>query len=693
MNSESKRRRLSQICVLALLVFCGHTAPVPLGSPFAGLSGRILTGDEILVVPGPSWYESGGRWQILGEASLVCMIQRMPAAPLTFMASFAGAPIPMTILWDGVDVTAQVRPTSDRSIELVIDPKLLDLGTHELSFVVKHADDRPIFTSIGYRVGKIVKSFPVKERLRYSYASSLLSRGVTGIDNFDTLGGFLFEGPQSRTLLAGHGSRFSATLENASFADAEFVVRDRSVRLRPFERRNVSFDVSSGSGAFGLEVRGDADGMFLWGAPLLEAQTADERPPIVLITLDTVRRDALGPYGGDRARTPGLTAFAEHASVYERAYSTSPWTLPAHASIFTGLYPSRHGAGVNSNYLGAYHKTLAELLHRAGYDTAGFAGGLLCRFPSGLAQGFLTYRDPEGFETPDAVLTEKAAARIANVKHTPLFLFANYFGAHFPFGSSAANTAVTPLFQLAISGDSNAWERVVGGEVAPLAADVDAMRDAYLAEVSETDAAVSKLFDALRRARLYDRALIVVVSDHGELLGERGFFMHGSRLDDELVAIPLMIKWPHQRSGTRERELVSIVDLFPTILGAAGVEAPSSDGIDLSPAGARALAARRMIVAEEHERAFHPLYANMRVDQDLFRLQTRERMMLVTNRATICHLPNGDAWRVVDCTAPEAADMPSVPELVRDSFNSEPRGHREMDEDQIRNLRSLGYLR
>jgi arylsulfatase A-like enzyme len=348
---------------------------------------------------------------------------------------------------------------------------------------------------------------------------------------------------------------------------------------------------------------------------------------------------------------------------------------------------------VNAQHLGAHHRTLAELVRDAGYDTAGFAGGLLCGFPSGLAQGFLTYRDPEGFKTPDAVLTEKAAARIAKATRTPLFLFANYFGAHFPFRPSRANAAATPVFQLAISGDSSAWDRVVGGEVAPGPGDLDAMRTAYLAGVSGTDAEVSKLFDALRKADLYDRALIVVVADHGELLGEHGFFMHGSRLDDELVAVPLMIKWPHQQGGNRERELVSIVDLFPTILAVAGADAPPSDGIDLSAAGARALAARRMIVAEEHERAFHPLYANMRIDRDLFRLQTRERMMLVTNRTTICHLPNGDSWRVVDCTAPEASDMPSVPELVRDSFRSEPRGRREMDEEQIRNLRSLGYLR
>lgn len=698
MNRESKWRPLSRICVLTLVVFCGHTAPVSLGSPFAGLSGRILTRDAVLVVPGPSWYESGGQWQILGEASFVCMIQRMPVAPLAFLISFATRPIPVTILWDGVDVTAQLRPTSDRSFDLVIDPMLLGLGTHELTLVPNRVEDRPTFASIGYRVGEKVKSFPVKERLRYSYESSLLSRGVTGIDNFETLGGFMFEGPQSRTLLAGDSSRFSATLENGSFADAEFTVSDRSVRLRPFERRNVSFDVPSDTGTVGLAVRGDADGMFLWGAPLLEAKTPDERPPIVLITLDTVRRDALGPYGGNRALTPGLTAFAGHASVYDRAYTTSPWTLPAHASIFTGLYPSRHGAGVNAKHLGAHHRTLAELVRDAGYDTAGFAGGLLCGFPSGLAQGFLTYRDPEGFETPDPVLTQKAAARIANATRTPLFLFANYFGAHFPFARSSqnkapANAAVTPLFRLAISGDSDAWERIVGGEVAPAAGDLDAMRTAYLSGVSGTDAAVSKLFDALRKAGLYDRALIVVVADHGELLGEGGFFMHGSRLDEALVAVPLMIKWPHQRNGTRERELVSIVDLFPTILAVAGVEAPPSDGIDLSPAGARALAKRPMVMVEEHERAFHPLYANMRIDRDLFRLQTRERMMLVTNRTTICHLPDGDSWRVIDCMAPEAADMPSVPELVRDSFHAEPFGHREMDEEQVRNLRSLGYLR
>lgn len=663
------------------------------------LAGRIFTGNPVVVLPGPGWFESAGHWQVRGEASLVCVVEHTPATPLVVTISIAEPRIPFTILWDDEVVTSRMKSVADGSFEVAIDPKRLTPGPHELTFLTHHVEDRPAFSDLGYRIGEARRSFLVRDRLRYFYASSLLSRGVTSIDKLDTLGGFLFEGPQTQTLVAeNRGRRFSTTIENGSFDDAEFVITAgaaaQSVRLRPFERRSVAFALPTGANTLGLTVRGHGDGMFLWGAPLVEPDARDERPPIVLITLDTVRKDALGPYGGDRAKTPALTAFAEQASVYDNAYSTSSWTLPAHASIFTGFYPSRHGAGVLLKHLGAEHRTLAEELRNGGYDTAGFAGGLLCRFPSGLAQGFLTYRDPEGFETADAALTENIVARLAASKNAPLFLFANYFGSHFPFEgvTPTKDGSLTPLFELAIAGDSNAWERIVRGEVAASADDLQALRAAYLANVSSTDAEMAKLFDALRRAGLYDDAMIVVVSDHGELLGERGFFMHGSRVDDELVAVPLMIKWPRQKRGTRERELVSIVDLFPTILRAAGLTAPPSDGIDLSRASASALSAREAIVIEEHERPFHPFYPNMKIDTDLFRLQTRERMMIVTNSAKICHLPGPAGWREVDCASPEAADMPSIPELVRDSFRATPRSHREMDDEQIQNLRSLGYL-
>lgn len=692
----TRRRVASVVCSLvAAVLACGRADGPGDSSRLATLPGRVVSDRAVIVLPGPGWFDDGGRWQVRGEASLICFVDRSPETPLVF--SFSAPLSSMTILCDDRDVTGSVR-AGEREVELRLDSEALSPGPHELTFLTKESGVPIRFDSLGYRLGDAREEFRVADRLRYSYASSLLSRGVTGINSLDLLGGFLFDGRQRLELPGGAATRFTTTLENGSFSPAEFVVASASgeqrVRVPPFERRASAFALPERQRVT-LSVLGDESGMFLWGAPLLQRDSRDRDSPIVIVTLDTVRRDVLGPYGGNPARTPALTAFAREATVYTAAYSTTSWTLPAHASIFTGLYQSRHGAGVTANHLGAQHRTLAESLRDRGYDTAGFAGGLLCKFRSGLAQGFLTYRDPNGFETPDAELTNHVLARMAAPRGgAPLFLFVNYFGSHFPYEApQAIADAVTPPFRRALRGDGEAWERIVAGEVKATGEDVRALRDAYLASVSTTDTQLARLFRALRERGLYDDALIIVVSDHGELLGEGGLFMHGSRLDDELVAVPLLIKWPGQKTGARDDGLVSIVDLFPTVLAVAGVPSPRSDGIDLAPAGAESRARRRAVIVEEHETPFHPLYPNMKIDAKIFRLQERMRMMMVMRNGRVCHLPEGSRWRAVDCTAPEASDMPSVPELVRTSLSTSPGGRREMDEEQIRNLRALGYLR
>ncbi|MCP4660656.1 MAG: sulfatase-like hydrolase/transferase, partial [bacterium] len=130
-------------------------------------------------------------------------------------------------------------------------------------------------------------------------------------------------------------------------------------------------------------VEGPKNGFFLWGAPFLDPPRPSPRTSIVLITLDTTRRDALGVYGGDRGVTPHLDELAGSATVFERAYAPAPWTLPSHASIFTGLYPSKHGAGVAADHLESRFETLPELLRRHGYLTAGFGGGMLTSYRFG----------------------------------------------------------------------------------------------------------------------------------------------------------------------------------------------------------------------------------------------------------------------------------------------------------------------
>jgi len=170
----------------------------------------------------------------------------------------------------------------------------------------------------------------------------------------------------------------------------------------------------------------------MWLSPCLTFQKRQPVPNILLITLDTTRADALGAYGRNPSVTPNLDDLASTSHVFLTARAPSPWTLPSHASLFTGLLPSRHGAGVHIPYLSPRHATLAETFSRLGYCTAGFSGGELTKGRLGLARGFSFYRDPWHFERRADDLTDDVIDYLDSNRGYPFFLFLNYFDPTHP---------------------------------------------------------------------------------------------------------------------------------------------------------------------------------------------------------------------------------------------------------------------
>jgi len=326
------------------------------------------------------------------------------------------------------------------------------------------------------------------------------------------------------------------------------------------------------------------------------------RPDVLLITLDTTRADHLGCYGYSRAVSPELDRFALDAVLYRRAWSTDSWTLPAHASILTGKYPSSHGAHFNAatgelslasvvprerfadvkvNRLGEEAVTLAELLGAAGYETAAIVGGPWLSPVFGLLQGY-ALMDAE-VDTlagrPADQLTDRAIAWIRGVPSgRPLHLLLNYFEPHWPYepapGYDDLPGAHSPL--------EVSLDEVIDG-----AALDDGQRRAYLArydgEIRFMDHHFGRLLDALRDAGRYDGALIVVAADHGESFGEHGLMSHGPWLYEEVLRVPLVIHFPGGRhAGTAVDALVSLVDLLPLVAGEVGVPVPAGvEGVSL----------------------------------------------------------------------------------------------------------------
>ncbi|MFB6193997.1 MAG: sulfatase [Halobaculum sp.] len=349
---------------------------------------------------------------------------------------------------------------------------------------------------------------------------------------------------------------------------------------------------------------------------------SEESPANVLfVVLDTVRKDRLGPYGYEPDTTPTLDAFAanEAVTVFEEAVAPAPWTLPVHASMFTGMYPSRHGASQETPYLqGA--TTLAESCSRAGYATAcysentwitpythltdgfddhsNFFGVLPDDLLSGpLARAWRTLNDNDALravadrlvalgntaheylassesadsKTPAVVDRTQSFVTDAERAGDDWFVFCNLMDAHLPYHPPAE---FREEFAPGVDSDEvcqNSKEYNSG------AREIDeeewaAIRGLYDAEIAHIDSELGRLFGWLRETGRWEETAVIVCADHGELHGEHDLYGHEFALYDPLVNVPLMIKHP-QVEGDRRTDTVELIDLYHTVLDTLDVEA------------------------------------------------------------------------------------------------------------------------
>lgn len=337
------------------------------------------------------------------------------------------------------------------------------------------------------------------------------------------------------------------------------------------------------------------------------ACSAPAPPNVILVVLDTTRADHLSAYGYPRDTTPRLASFAADAIRFERAYSTSSWTVAAHASLFTGLLPATHQATQENIALDEELETLAELLAEAGYETVAFSNNSWISGFTRLTQGFERVEpewkgpreetsEPEQHPTNLAVL-EWLASRDAS---RPFFLFINYIEPHWPYTPPPVYrerfaTDVPPNARRRARFTAIKWY-LQGRKLPP--AVLRARVDLYDAEIAHLDATLGALLDALDRYRVLDEALVVVTSDHGENLGERGHQGHSFTLYDSTLRVPLLIRPPGGVPGGQVRhEPVQLTDVFATILAAAGVGSTDARVVGLDLLGAP-LPEDRPIVAE-----------------------------------------------------------------------------------------------
>lgn len=324
--------------------------------------------------------------------------------------------------------------------------------------------------------------------------------------------------------------------------------------------------------------------------------TSAGSPNIVVIVMDTARRDRLSCYGYPRATSPRLDGLADESTIFTRAYSTSSWTSPAHASLFTGLYPASHAVTQEHWRMNQDLVTLAEVLSEHGYDTIGIIENAILSAEHGFAQGFSEYhvtarlqrfldraRSLGRSETGNLAADRFLESIRARGQGSPFFVFVNLIAPHQPYDSSGRFMGEF-LTDEDIDLVSNMWPEYYLGLREFTTEELRHLNELYDAELLYTDHLVGLMMDGLKEQGLWEDTVFIVTSDHGENIGDHDHMDHVFSLYGTTVRIPLVIHGPDWfGQGASDDRPISIADLFPTILEIAAVDTDSygSQGLSL----------------------------------------------------------------------------------------------------------------
>lgn len=315
---------------------------------------------------------------------------------------------------------------------------------------------------------------------------------------------------------------------------------------------------------------------------------SDNKPDIVIIVVDALRPDHLGCYGYERPTSPRIDEFAASSTLFRTAIAQAPWTKGSLSSMFTSLYSFQHGVTHWESVMPDTMVTLAEILHVAGYSTGAIMNmiGLGGRFE--VLQGFdevdekLKHRRGAVNTTGDAVAFMTRTSR-------PHFLLVHYFDAHSPYRPPDGYTDLIlgehETGRAANPGGHGADANDLADDAGEDGEDKYAKILAYDACIRYVDEAIGAFLNFLTREGIMDNALIIITADHGESLGEHDLYGHGGDAYEDAIRVPLIIRFPRQHAGGNVIEAqVRHIDLFPTILGAAGLaDDRHREGTSLTP--------------------------------------------------------------------------------------------------------------
>ena len=319
---------------------------------------------------------------------------------------------------------------------------------------------------------------------------------------------------------------------------------------------------------------------------------AQSKPNVIVICMDTVRADRLGCYGYERrATTPTLDRLAEAALLFEDTSATAGWTKPSVPSFMTGTYPVQHGVydgsargldGEVTDILSPEALTFAEVFSDHGWQTAAFIRNAQLRAGNGFEQGFDLYCDQAG----DArEIRWRAQDWLDSLESgRPFMLYLHFLDAHWPYpvpdeyATKFADEQAVSLFRA--PGSRALREAVNDGERILDESELEALGALYDGSLRYIDDQLALLFEGLEARGIFEDTIVCVIADHGEEFMEHGRIGHGHGLSESLLSVPWILRVPG-REPDRIETPVSLVDLFPTLLSAAGIrEVPATEGVD-----------------------------------------------------------------------------------------------------------------
>ncbi len=455
---------------------------------------------------------------------------------------------------------------------------------------------------------------------------------------------------------------------------------------------------------------------------------ASKRKPknVLLITIDTLRADRIGAYGDPSTRTPSIDELARRGTLFESAHSPIPLTLPSHTSIMTGLYPRTHLVLSHAYTLAPERVTLAEIFKEHGYSTAAFVSSHVLDKSYGLNQGFETFWErwhllgdvTEALTASGFELTAKAARLWIKERpaEKPFFAWVHLFQPHKPYSPPAPLAKLyDPGYAGAIVADVPTLVGIWEQKRALAPEDLRHIQALYQGEVTTADREVGRIVDLLEREGIMKDTIVIVTSDHGEMLYEHDcYFGHDIMLYEPAITVPLVFfgdgVFP---AGAIARQDARLIDLAPTILESAGLSHEflgAIDGLSLLPPvwregkGAARRWGPKQLAGEKGARASDTLFAEIFPPKPGWKVEPRHAL----------RTPN---WKLImedSVDARELYDLASDPRELADLVLTEPDASSrlfaawdawraskqenfkttfpDLDAETVENLKSLGYI-